>query len=119
MAAGRIYDNGFGGAGRAPVGGVLNPEQFPDKLAAVTAAGEKSDASHGRVRRALAVLGIHGATAEQPSHSEQAFAPNSAAGPTEIQNGLPRDSEVDTNTATGEFEVPHDPMPLPTPDNRV
>ncbi len=119
MAAGQIYDHGFGGAGKAPIGGVFNSEQFPDKLATVTAAGEKSDTSNGRVRRALAVLGIHGATAEQQSHSEQASVPNGVAGPMEIQNGIPRGSEVDANTVAGMSEAPRESLPPPTPDNRV
>jgi hypothetical protein len=120
MAAGQIYDNGFGGAGRAPIGGVLNPEQFPDKLAVVTSAGEKSSAPHSRVRRALAVLGIQGVTAEQPAHSEQAFVPNDTAGLTEMQSGItPQDSEVGANTVAGTHEAPRDSMPPPNLDNRV
>jgi hypothetical protein len=119
MAAGKIYDNGFGGAGRVPVGGVLNPEQFPDKLAVVTSAGENSSAPHGRVRRALAMLGIQGAMAEQSPHSEQEFISNGAAGLTEMQSGIiPQGPEMDTNTVAGAREAPHDSTP-PNPDNRV
>lgn len=95
MAAGQIY-NGFGGAGKDPLGSMHGPEQYAENLASLAGSPEKENSQPGRVRRVLAAVGIRGASApetptQDPSSAEQspdvvAVAPSPGA---EMPNSLP------------------------------